>query len=69
MPLPRPDIKRIMAAYAALDAAALLRGLGCQVLGCHAINSQPCLKVRAARRLDVARLTSHNVIIEWSVKQ
>lgn len=48
MPLPRPDIKRIMAAYAALDAAALLRGLGCQVLGCLPSTASPAS--RSGRR-------------------
>lgn len=54
----RPDATTgaVPAAYRALTAAAALRGLGCQILGCHAINGHAWVKVRMPRVDPVARL-------------
>jgi hypothetical protein len=51
-PWPRTGLRR--AARAAIDTAALLRALGCQVLGCHAHQGQAWMRVRLPARTDPA---------------
>jgi hypothetical protein len=45
---------RRKAARVAIDTAARLRAMGCQVLGCHAINGRPWLRVAIPAHLDAA---------------
>jgi hypothetical protein len=60
------------AALLALDTAALMRSLGCQVLGCHAHQGETWLRVRLPARADaatrariLARHWSAQATIEW----
>ena len=45
---------RRQAARIAIDTAARLRAMGCQVLGCHAINGRPWLSAAIPAHLDAA---------------
>lgn len=61
-------------AHRALDTAAALRRLGCQVLDCHAINGQPWLRARlprvddATRRRILAAAWQAPAAVEWGTR-
>lgn len=64
----------VLPAHRALDAAAALRRLGCQVLDCHAINGQPWLRASMPRVDDLTRRRilaaawQAPAVIEWGVR-
>lgn len=55
VPAPFSIQANLLPAYRALNTAAALRRLGCQVLDCHAINGQPWLRARLPRVDDATR--------------
>jgi hypothetical protein len=55
VPAPFSIQANLLPAHRALNTAAALRRLGCQVLDCHAINGQPWLRARLPRVDDATR--------------
>lgn len=55
VPAPFSIQANLLPAHRALNTAAALRRLGCQVLDCHAINGRPWLRARLPRVDDATR--------------
>lgn len=64
----------LLPAHRALNTAAALRRLGCQVLDCHAINGRPWLRARlprvddATRRRILAAAWQAPAAVEWGTR-